>query len=164
MSYLFAFSYCSWGSNGKKTGVVCHPSSSGPRFVRTFHCDPSTLGGRACMAWLIASLSYVSLFTTTRLWSMKGPNLIWKDKLDITFLVLVTAIIGQPVFWTIKRILIWFWTEVEYTLRASLMTQTVKNIPAMRETWVGKIPWRRACNPLQYSCLENPHGQRSLAG
>ena len=25
-------------------------------------------------------------------------------------------------------------------------------------------PRRRACNPLQYSCLENPHGQRSLAG
>ena len=23
-------------------------------------------------------------------------------------------------------------------------------------TWVGKIPWRRACNPLQYSSLENP--------
>ena len=22
--------------------------------------------------------------------------------------------------------------------------------------WVRKIPWRRACNPLQYSCLENP--------
>ena len=22
--------------------------------------------------------------------------------------------------------------------------------------WVGKIPWRRTCNPLQYSCLENP--------
>ena len=27
-------------------------------------------------------------------------------------------------------------------------------------TWVGKILWRRACNPLQYSCLRNPHGQR----
>ena len=26
--------------------------------------------------------------------------------------------------------------------------------------WVGKIPW----SPLQYSCLENLHGQRSLAG
>ena len=25
-------------------------------------------------------------------------------------------------------------------------------------------PWRRARHPLQYSCLENPHGQRSLAG
>ena len=23
-------------------------------------------------------------------------------------------------------------------------------------SWVGKIPWRRAGNPLQYSCLENP--------
>ena len=22
--------------------------------------------------------------------------------------------------------------------------------------WVGKILWRRKCNPLQYSCLENP--------
>ena len=22
--------------------------------------------------------------------------------------------------------------------------------------WVGKIPWRRAWQPLQYSCLENP--------
>ena len=24
------------------------------------------------------------------------------------------------------------------------------------DPWVGKIPWRRKCNPLQYSCLENP--------
>ena len=31
--------------------------------------------------------------------------------------------------------------------------------------WVGKIPWRRKWqNPLQYSCLENPNGQRSLVG
>ena len=35
---------------------------------------------------------------------------------------------------------------------------------------LGSIPgWGRACgeghgNPLQYSCLENPQGQRSLAG
>ena len=27
---------------------------------------------------------------------------------------------------------------------ASLVSQTVKNLPAMRETWIGKIPWRRA--------------------
>ena len=25
-----------------------------------------------------------------------------------------------------------------------------------RDPWVGKIPWRRAWHPLQYSCLENP--------
>ena len=24
------------------------------------------------------------------------------------------------------------------------------------DPWVGKIPWRRAWNPLQYSCLEKP--------
>ena len=36
----------------------------------------------------------------------------------------------------------------------------VKNPPAnaedAKETWVEKIPWRRAWHPLQYSCLENP--------
>ena len=24
------------------------------------------------------------------------------------------------------------------------------------DPWNGKIPWRRKCQPLQYSCLENP--------
>ena len=24
------------------------------------------------------------------------------------------------------------------------------------DPWVGKIPWRKHGNPLQYSCLENP--------
>ena len=42
---------------------------------------------------------------------------------------------------------------------ASLVAQLVKNPPAMQETWfdpwVRKIPWRRAWNPLQYSCLED---------
>ena len=45
----------------------------------------------------------------------------------------------------------------------------VKNLPPVRETWFdpwfGKLPWRRhQYNPLQYSCLENPHGQRSQEG
>ena len=38
---------------------------------------------------------------------------------------------------------------------ASLVAQLVKNLPAMRETWVGKIPWREKGYPLQYSGLEN---------
>ena len=29
---------------------------------------------------------------------------------------------------------------------------------------LGTSPGGRHGNPLQYSCLENPHGQRSLAG
>ena len=32
------------------------------------------------------------------------------------------------------------------------------------DTWIGKIPGGGHGNPLQYSCLENPHEQRSLAG
>ena len=35
--------------------------------------------------------------------------------------------------------------------RASLVAQLVKNLPAKQETgfdpWVGKIPWRRKCQP-----------------
>ena len=54
---------------------------------------------------------------------------------------------------------------------ASLVAQLVKNLlqcgrPGL-DPWVGKILWRRAWQPpriLQYSCLEDPHGQRSLVG
>ena len=48
-----------------------------------------------------------------------------------------------------------------------LIAQSVKNMPAMQESTCnagdpglipgsGRFPWRRKCNPLQYSCLENP--------
>jgi len=46
----------------------------------------------------------------------------------------------------------------------------VKNPPAMRETWVRSLGWEDPLevgmhdNPLQYSYLENPYGQRSLVG
>ena len=30
--------------------------------------------------------------------------------------------------------------------------------------WVRKIPWRRASSLLQYFCLGESHGQRSLVG
>ena len=46
------------------------------------------------------------------------------------------------------------------TYWASLVAQLVKNPPAIQETLVQFLgredPWRRACNPFQYSCLENP--------
>ena len=35
------------------------------------------------------------------------------------------------------------------------VVQLVKNLPAMWETWVGKIPGERKSYPLQYSGLEN---------
>ena len=53
-------------------------------------------------------------------------------------------------------------------LRACLVAQMGKNPPAMWETWIWSLGWE---DPLeegmathQCSCLENPHGQRSLVG
>ena len=55
-------------------------------------------------------------------------------------------------------------------MRASQVAQVVKNIPAnagdIRDTssvlGMGRSSGGGRNNPLQYSCLENPHGQRSL--
>ena len=51
---------------------------------------------------------------------------------------------------------------------ASLVAQTVKNPPAMRETWVqslgGEDPWRRAGQPTPVFLPGESHGQRSLVG
>ena len=43
----------------------------------------------------------------------------------------------------------------------------VKNLPAMQKTWVRPLGWKdplEKCMAIHYSCLENPHRQRSLAG
>ena len=51
---------------------------------------------------------------------------------------------------------------------ASLVAQMVKNPCNVGDLglipWLGRYPGRGHGNPLEYSCLENPHGQRSLAG
>ena len=51
----------------------------------------------------------------------------------------------------------------------SLVAQTIKTLPAMQETQVQSLggedpPGEGNVNPLQYSCLEKSHGQRSLVG
>ena len=46
--------------------------------------------------------------------------------------------------------------------RASLAAQTGKCLPAMQETRVGKIPWRRKWQPTPVFLPEKSHGQRSL--
>ena len=61
--------------------------------------------------------------------------------------------------------------EKDYPLQhswAPLVAQTVKNLPATRETWVPSLGWEEPLegghsNPLQYPCLEYPYGQWSLA-
>ena len=51
----------------------------------------------------------------------------------------------------------------------SLVAQLVKNLPATQETWIPSLGWEDSPggghgNLLQYSCLENPNGKRSLTG
>ena len=65
----FAFSCCSWGSQGKNTEVVCQSLLQWPHSVRPLHHDPSILSGPT--PWLIVSL--------TRLWSMWSDWLVFRD-------------------------------------------------------------------------------------
>ena len=51
------------------------------------------------------------------------------------------------------------------------LAQTVKNLPAMWETWVWSQGWKDPLekdmathSSIQYTCLQNPHGQTILAG
>ena len=55
---------------------------------------------------------------------------------------------------------------------ASQMVLMVKNLPANAgdvkrcrfDSWVGKIPWKRAWQPTPVFLPEESHGQRSLVG
>ena len=59
-----------------------------------------------------------------------------------------------------------------YVSGASQMALVVKKLPASARDvrdggsipGLGRYPGEGHGNPLQYSCLENPHGQRSLGG
>ena len=64
----------------------------------------------------------------------------------------------------------WYLFKLSYavsTLRASLVAQMVKRLPAMQENgfipWVRKIPWRRELQPNPVFLPGKSHGQRSLA-
>ena len=64
-----------------------------------------------------------------------------------------------------------YWTELILIRRASRVAQWVKKLSAMQETpetwldfWAGKIPWRRARQPIPILLPEEFHGQSSLLG
>ena len=54
--------------------------------------------------------------------------------------------------------------EAKASTIASQVTQMKKNPPAMWETWVGTIAWRRAWQPTPVVLPEESHGRSSLAG
>ena len=64
VSYLFAFSHCSWGSQGKNTEVVCHFLLQQSTFCQTSPPRPVHLGWPHT-AWL----SFIELDKTVVLWS-----------------------------------------------------------------------------------------------
>ena len=52
-------------------------------------------------------------------------------------------------------------SDIIFSKEIDLVTQMVKNLPAMQETWVRSLGWKdssteRNGNPLQCSCVENP--------
>ena len=71
------------------------------------------------------------------------------------------------VFFFIFKLFIYLFGCIE-SLRASLVAQMVKSACNVGDLGsvpgFGRFPGGWHGNPLQYSCLENPHGQRSLAG
>ena len=61
-----------------------------------------------------------------------------------------------------------FFTTTPPLFRCFLVTQTVKNLPAMQEAWVGSLgwedPWRRKWLPTPIFTPGEFHGLRSLEG
>ena len=63
------------------------------------------------------------------------------------------------------------WEQKHKALRASLVAQMAKNLPATEgdtggrfDPWVGKITWRRVWQPTPVFLPGKSHGQRSLVG
>ena len=66
--------------------------------------------------------------------------------------------------WVINTYLLYLLLCNEYVWRASLVVQMVKNLPAVQETQVRKIPWRREQLPTPVFLPGEFHGQKSLEG
>ena len=54
--------------------------------------------------------------------------------------------------------------NTNYPSGASLVAQTVKHLPAMRETWVRSLGWEDPIEKEMCSCLENPMNEGDWLG
>ena len=77
MSYLFAFKYCSWSSQGKNTEVVYHSLLQWTTFCQNSLPWPIRLVW-PYMAWLIVSLIRLVKFSVTVVFTLSA--LWWKNK------------------------------------------------------------------------------------
>ena len=85
-------------------------------------------------------------------------------KCNVSFLILLlfrTFFFSLQLYWDIIDIYLYVsYTSSLHRFGASLVSQMVKNLPAMQETWVQFLDWEYSPgegngSPLQYSCLEN---------
>ena len=93
---------------------------------------------------------------------------IWRDKKMNT--IYTNTRISVRIFIKISKHLyiVFFWVILQYLGLPGGVSGKEPDCQCRRlkrhrfNPWIGKIPGGGYGNPLQYSCLENPHRQRSL--
>ena len=73
---------------------------------------------------------------------------------------LVTCPLSCPLLVLVTRCMLCDLT----VLPGTLVAQMVKNLPAVQQTRVGKMPWRREWQAIPGFLPGESHGQRTLAG
>ena len=113
--------------------------------------------------WAFWNIHLSSPTAWHRIWSMGAPN-CWQ-RMSEWIQLLSSNLSRVPVSNTFIVNL----SHVMNLLGSFHGGSVVKNPPAMQETWVWSLGWEDPLaegmeTGLHYSCLENPHGQRSLEG
>ena len=145
--------------------ILISGCGNGMQFWWMFWCKTSAALGEHVGAWhthnrvakaLITQIIYLLTTSPCSLFSQTSFEDSWLFKLSVQLSSVqllsridtcIFSCKGFPGGWNVKK----------------------KHPSATPETWVGSIPGSGRSpgaghgNPLQYSCLENPHGQRSLA-
>ena len=128
VSYLFVFSYCSWGFQGKNTEVLCHSLLQWTTFCQNVPPWLICLGW-PYPAWLIVSLSY------RRLWSMWSFWLVF---------VIVVFILSALWWMRIKGLCKlpdgrdWLWGKLSLALKGRAM---------LNKSWIQFSAYGWGCAP-----------------
>ena len=137
VSYHIAFSYCSWGSQGKNTEVLAIPFSSGPLSVRPLHHDLPVLGSP--QAWL----GFIDLD--------KALVLVWLD-----WLVFCEYGFSVPALWcplATPTILLGFLLPWVWGISSWLLQQSTPAAPYLGR-WVS--PYRHRSWPSTWDSSSRP--------
>ena len=154
------------------TQTDCATSSCGKCLVsgdhRGFGSIVAEYGKPTFFSWfhILSHFPYAILpfFLPFKFSSLKDPLTICRW-LSRTLLAFALSLLQTKRPWFHPSISLY----ISLYIGTSLVVQIVRNPPAMWETWVWSLGWEdpmeeEMATPLQYSCLENPQGQRSLVG